>query len=230
MALLIRNRWRLGAMLLALLALSVAGCQRRGQPSELFAEASEQFTAIYSRHLDEAFLLAEMDEVEAKLQQVPKGSSDRFLADELLGRIEEGRAAQVERRRFLEEAMAEARRPSRDFASAREEEPEPPAVAAPEAPDAGSPHPEVGTEVSDLTSLFAPCFVPGERIQLVDVGMREVYELRDLELCRQRHPGYDQRLLVIQDGKVLLVGDKSKVEIHYPDAGVASNPDAGRVR
>src|ERR687887_2751902 len=70
----------------ALLALAAA-CSKKGGPSPEYAQAREEFDALYGRLLDDAYVSPEIHSVEAKLEQVPEQSDDRARAEELLQRI-----------------------------------------------------------------------------------------------------------------------------------------------
>src|SRR5262245_42527610 len=82
------------ALVLAAALLSLApGCRKKRAPSEEFAQAHAQFTRLYAAKLDDAFGDPQMLAIEQLLQQVPDDSADFSSAQELLGRIRQGRLA-----------------------------------------------------------------------------------------------------------------------------------------
>ena len=204
------------------LALGLAGCPRQGPPSPHYAEAHREFVALHGQHLEDAYLLPQMAGIEAKLEQVPKDSGNANEARALLTRIRSGRErrqAQVEDRQA---AVAEARKLPPGAGRSEAFLP-PPAEPAPGAKDAGTDagtdgeQPRVGMALSEVTRLYGDCFLPDERLEVAERGMRATWKLRDTLFCQQRHPGFASRLLVEEEGRVLAIVERASVE--FGDAG-----------
>jgi hypothetical protein len=54
--------------------------------------------------------------------------------------------------------------------------------------------------------------------------MRPTFVLRDMSMCRERHPGFDQRLIIAEADRILVIADRKDVEIVGGDAGVSPPP------
>lgn len=204
----------------AVFGAALTGCQRQGPPSPEYLEASREFSALYGRHLEDAYLLPQMAPIEAKLEQVPPESEHANEAKALLQRIRSGRervqGQRAEReelaRRALEPPPAGTFRPSTD-------EPEAPSKPpAKQAPDAGSEQPVEGMPMAELTRRFGDCFLPGEPVTVEGRGERPTWKLRDTLFCRQQHPGFDERIVVEEAGAVLTIADRSQLQLRG-DAG-----------
>lgn len=199
------------------LLLVVSACPKGGQPSPEYEQARARFNVLYGEKLEDAYLDPEMAAIEQQLEAVPQESSDHQVAQELLKRIRSGRerlqAEQAER----DQALAAARQPPRDFAFA--EQPAPEDAGQPQAPDAGAPQPVAGMPVQELLGRFGDCFLPGESVNIVGKGMRSTFVVRETAFCARRHPGFDQRILFIENEKILHVGDKARLMVTTPDAG-----------
>jgi hypothetical protein len=91
-----------------------------------------------------------------------------------------------------------------------------------EAVDAGH-EPESGMALGDFTHEFSDCFSPWKPIQLseagVDRGMVDSWELKNIANCRDRHPGFQERLVLTDPRKVVMVVSRSMLEVHGGDAG-----------
>lgn len=209
---------------LALLVVSglaaTAGCRRQKLPSQEFAAANRLFVRIYGEKLEEAFVDPRMAQVEQLLNEVGVGSADYSAAQELLNRIQAGRQkAQAElnaRRELLRAASAPVQMTSRWT-------PSPPVDAGvAEARDAGH-EPTDGMALGDFTHEFSDCFTPWKQVQLteggVNRGMVDTWELKNIANCRDRHPGFQDRLVVTDPKKVVMVVNKSMLEVHQVDAG-----------
>ena len=208
-------------VLIAAAALISTACFRQGDPSVAFEQAQAEFNALYGRHLEDAYLMEEMDAIETKLAEVPESSSDYNRAQHLLMRIRSGRERQQARIAEREAAIAQARAPAPDVPfSGTPAAPQDAGTAQAEAPDAGVPGPVAGMPVSELTRRWSECFLPGLPVDVPQRGTLRTFDLRDTAYCRQQHPGYDQKVVVVEAGKVLFVGDRSKIEIVREDAGV----------
>ena len=93
---------------------------------------------------------------------------------------------------------------------------------AAEASDAGSNQPSPHMPLAEFTKRFSGCFQPSDRINVIGKGMMDSWELKDIANCRDRHPGFDQ-LLVLTDGKEVSTNiAKSLVEYRLPDGGLPS--------
>lgn len=202
-------------------ALLLAACTGRPKPSEDFTEASQRFNQLYGQHLDAAYARPEMAEIEAQLARVPERSLDAASAQALLTRIREGRARLQKQQADTQAALAQARTPVvlAPVASAVEERP--PAPEAPDAgpPDAGTPGPQVGTPESELAAGFRGCFTRAQMLEVVGRGRRQSWELQGSSRCRLEYPAHADSLVVVEDGRVLMVTPKSSVRTGPADAG-----------
>ncbi len=214
------------APLLLLLAVSecallLAACTQRPKPSEDFMEASQRFNQLYGQHLDGAYARPEMGEIEAQLARVPERSLDAPAAQALLARIREGRARHEKQQADTQAALAEARTPAVLAPSSSADEPESPPPEVPDAgpPDAGTPGPQVGTPESELSGGFRGCFARAQTLQVVGRGPRQSWELQASSRCRLEYPAHADSLVVVEDGRVLMVAPKSSVRTGPADAG-----------
>lgn len=219
------------AAALCVLALVCSGCLRQGEPSAAYAEGTKAFNELYGRYLEEAYAHPDMAAAEEKLASVPKDSSDYRHAQELVKRIQSGRERTQAERDAREEAMANAARPTPNFEFRRDTEPEiaPPAPEAKLVVDAGeAAQPAVGMAIADLQRRWGDCFVAGPSLEVRGQGELSTLELRDLLFCRQRHPGFDQRLVAFEGGTVRMLAEKKDiVQVPVADAGAAPARDGG---
>ena len=189
------------ACLALLLALSWGGC-RKAAPSPEYASAAELYSSLYRQAQDDAYQDPRMAEVQALLAQVSPESRDAPAAAELLAKINEGRA-RVDAEAFARrQAIAEALKPT-----AFEHTPDPapgPSAGAGAAPlDAGFPQPTAGMGLGEFTARFGECFRAGPQVLLAGKGPVDSFELRDLKVCRDRHPNYGGKRVAVESGKVL---------------------------
>jgi hypothetical protein len=213
--------WALGAVV------AVAGCSRKGGPSPEYAQAREQFNALYGRLLDDAFVSPEIAAIEAKLVQVPERSEDFASAQELLQRIRSERERMQSRvadraaavRGALREATSDFQ-----FASAGEEDAGLPDAGRPDAGSSGQP--KAGMALAELRRRFGMCFEPGMELELPGKGGRPTFALRNMAVCRERHPGFDRKLVVAEGERVLFIADQKDVEIVGGEAGVSPTQSA----
>jgi hypothetical protein len=205
-------------------ALVLPGC-RKGESSPLYEEARDEFNALYARLLEDAYLSPELGPIEQKLEQVPPDAEEASRAQELLRKIRSGRERAQARIAAREEDMRRAAGASTDFEFTRgAEEPD----AGPDAAvDGGSPQPIAGMPMSEVRARFGMCFESGTAIEVSGKGSLPSWNLRDLGVCRERHPGFDQKVLIAEGDKVLVVADRKDVEIVGGDAGVPPAQDAG---
>lgn len=201
--------------------LLLAACPGKPQPSADFVEASQRFNRLYGQHLDAAYALPEMADIEAQLEKVPERSLDASAAQALLARIREGRARAQQQQEDTRAALDEARRPVQLAPSSESPEAPPAEEEAPDAgpPDAGTPGPQVGTAESELAGGFLGCFSRGQRVQVVGRGPRQTWELQGSSRCRLEYPAHADSLVVVEEAKVLMVTPKSSVRTGPADAG-----------
>jgi hypothetical protein len=217
---------RAAAFLLGAL-LGLAGCSRSGGPSPEYAQAREEFNALYGRLLDDAYVSPQMATVEAKLERVPEQSEDHSRAQELLQRIRSERERIQMQIAEREAAVKGAVQATDDFQFARAGEED---AGAPDAGarDAGtSDQPAAGMPLAELRRRFGMCFDPGTELELPGKGNRPTFVLRNMAVCRERHPGFDRRLVVAEGDRVLFIADQKDVEIVGGDAGVSPSQNAG---
>jgi hypothetical protein len=165
-----------------------------------------------------------MDDVEAKLRQVPKDSLDAPASQALLARIDAGRQ-QVQREAKERQQASEAAlappvvEPSIEAPKALA----PVIVADAGVPDAGSPEPVAGMSREEFDQRFLGCFSSKGPVRVgVDGGMGEAFELSADGECQAQFPSYKDRMVVADSNKVLGAG---KV-LSSPKPAVAA--DAGQ--
>jgi hypothetical protein len=204
------------------LCTALAGCLRKGEPSADYREGRARFTELYGRELEDAYLHPEMAEVEAQLEAVPKESSDSQRAEELLRRIRSGRERVSSLRQEREEELAAALAPTIDPGATAEPSapPEPPAQDEAAEPDAGAPEPVDGMSVEELIARFSACFAAGEQVLVEGEGLRPTWALRPTAPCQARFARLQDKLLIADEGGVLLIVERSRLEIQPADGGV----------
>ncbi len=214
------------------LSLAPAACRKEpGPPSEAYTQAHGRFTKLYGQKLDEAYSDPAMAEIEAQLQKVPPDSSDAQAAQELLGRIREGRA-QRERAAQETQAAVESSRKGLAMPPSNTDSPDfPPPPPPPEPQDAGQPDagggegPDVGTPAAQLVAGFNGCFRRGQQINIEGRGFRDAWEMVDRLACRLEYPGAADKVLIIEEDKVLALLAKSSLTVTTEQP---SAQDAGR--
>ncbi len=187
-------------------------------PSEQYTQAHELFTKLYAAQLDDAFADPAMARVEELLRQVRDDSSDWRAAKELSRRIQEGRKAiaDAEAARRIASAQASAPMP---YQRMTPDAPKPSGAPAAPEKNAGANQPVPHMALSEFTSRFSGCFKAADKINVLGQGMFDSWELKDIANCRDRHPGFDQ-LLVLTDAKeIFTTVAKSLVEYRIGDAG-----------
>lgn len=209
------------ALLLVSSLVWTTGCRRRKLPSQEFEAANRLFVRVYGEKLDEAFVDPRMVQVEQLLGEVGAESADYAAAQELLSRIHTGREKrQTElnaRRELLQAASAPVQMTSRWV-------PSPPVDAGvAQVPDAGAHEPANGMALSDFTHQFSDCFTPWKPIQVTEDGVSrgtvDSWELKNIANCRDRHPGFQDRLVLTDPAKVVMVVSRSALEVRQADAG-----------
>ena len=184
------------------LALSSAACRRDPPPSPEYAQAFERYLALRQDGRDAAFLTPEMDAVLQQLAAVDPKSRDAAAARELATTIEEGRSRARAHQDALAAARGVGRRPIDLPASSGEQEPEAEAAPAEADPVEKTPQPAYGMTVAELRQQFSRCFVPGEPMHIPNKGLRDIWVLKDLAICRQLHPKYVAEVVLLEGGKV----------------------------
>jgi hypothetical protein len=213
------------------LAFAPAACRKEpGPPSEAYAQAHKRFTKLYGQKLDAAYVDPAMAEIEAQLGQVPPDSVDAPAAQELLTRIRDGRRQQEQVAQETQEAIERARTPLDMPTSRTPDAPTPPPPPR-EPPDAGQPDagqgaaPDIGTPAAQLVAGFNGCFRRAQAINIEGRGMRDAWEMVDRLACRLEYPGVADKVLVIEEDKVLALLAKSSLKV---TSEPPSAPDAGR--
>jgi hypothetical protein len=221
----LKKRAVVGCALSAVVAL--AACSKKGGPSPEYAQAREEFNTLYGRLLEDAYVSPEIRPIEAMLEHVPKQSEDHAPAQELLQRIRSSRERiQAEMAEREATVRGEMRAGNQDFQFARAEEDA--GTPRAEATDAGAiEQPIAGMAVSELRGRFGMCFEPGMELEVSGRGNRPTFALRNMAVCRQRHPGFERRLVVAEGDRILFIADQKDVEIVGGDAGVPPTQSAG---
>ena len=218
--------------ILALVALSLSGCNRHRDPSPEFSLASESFNKLYAQKLDDAYLDPKMREVEALLQRVPADSLDAQAAGELLSRIRDGRVRMQKALDDAQAAGAAARRPSTVSNAPREQPAEAaPQLAAPPPPDAGpaeAVQPTAGMSMVEFNRRFADCFQISGPVDVQGAGARDSYDLVDSSRCRTAHPSFVDAI-VVADGQAVL-GVVAKASLLRPPPPPAPRTVVPRLR
>jgi len=206
--------------------LVLGACKKPGPPSPEYTQAVQLHGKLYGQKLEEAYLDPQMAEVEALLQKVPPGSVDAPAARQLEQRIQQGRAALESENAKRQSAIAEATKPAANpFPDRPEEKPAEPSPA-PEVPDAGVPRPLPGMPMSEFTQRFSGCFEPYQSLYVEGKGQRETYALKNIANCRDRFPGFDALVLIVDEtgSKLWQFGPKSDIQLKVIDAGTPAPP------
>lgn len=208
--------------------LALAACNKRKQPSPEYAQAVSMFGKLYGQKLDDAYVDPKMADVEALLQKVPADSADAEAARKMLQDIQDNRARVEKENAERAKAREEATQPSSSpVTSAPAPEPDKPPEPAPEAPDAGAKEPMPGMSVTELSQRFSGCFEQGDSLVVEGRGERETWVLKDIANCRDRFPGFDQYVIIIENGKIWQLGFRSGIRREVLDAGTSGGQDAG---
>jgi hypothetical protein len=170
-----------------------------------------------------------MDEVIALLQRVPSESVDGPAAQDLLKKIQDGRAEARARADALKKDMdvLHAEPPPNAFAAAAPRPPELAPAAAPGADagvDAGPAEPASGMSLADFNRQWGDCFEAGKQVNVVGVGLRDTYALKGYNRCRDALPGFDERLVIVDRNQVLGVVARSSVQEVAVDSGPPPAP------
>lgn len=207
-----------GLTLALALILATPGCRRT--LSQDYVQAAAQFDALRVRLGAEAVLDPQIAQVETLLQRVPKGSLSYGSAQALQKRIDDDRAELTRAKEARETSMREALKPPDvQFSSLpRREEPAPTPPA--DVPDAGSAQPVAGMPLGELSQRFSGCFTTGAPLNVMGKGKLETWVLKDITNCRDRHPGFAERLILVENGKILTAVDRATARAQtIPDGG-----------
>lgn len=202
-------------------AVAMLACSKRGNPSPSYTQAQELFQRVYAEKLDEAFDDDRMPKVEQLLANVPATSSDAPAARQLSERILTGRAHQREETKKRKENLAAAREPV-TLPPSQYVRPnvEVAAGTPPPAVDAGPPrNPSPGMPYDQFVDLFSGCFRQRGSIMVEGHGMKETWELKDITNCRDRHPGFDELIVLIDENKILATVRKDAIQKVAADGG-----------
>jgi hypothetical protein len=212
--------WRGGVALILLSTLvGTLGCHRQKPPSQEFASANRLFVRIYGEKLEDAYMDPRMAQVEQLLSEVAVASADYAAAQQLLTRIRTGREKALAELNARQAAVGKANTPVQ-MTSGWTSSPRP--EASDQAVDAGH-EPASGMALSDFTHEFSDCFSPWKPVQLTEQGVEkgtvDSWELKDIANCRDRHPGFQDRVVLTNPKKVLYVVNRALLETRAPDAG-----------
>ncbi|NTX62569.1 hypothetical protein HUA74_18095 [Myxococcus sp. CA051A] len=220
------------AALVSALLLVLSACRREPPPpSAEYEQATRQFRELYAQKLDDAYLDPQMGSIEAKLQRVPQDSLDAPSAQELLQRIQKNRARMQESLVARQKAVASAHEVVPNAPSTTLAPPPPPPPA--EAVDAGPPDagpvngPQTGTPANELVAGFRGCFKRGTPINVEGRGIRDAWELTDSTACRLEYPGHPDTVLIVEEGRVLMLLPKSSVRTVTRTLDAGTEPPAG---
>src|SRR5919197_1252047 len=92
-------------------------------------------------------------------------------------------------------------------------------------PDAGSrdagasDQPSAGMPLSELRRRFGMCFDSGTELELPGKGSRPTFVLRNMALCRERHPGFDHRMIIVEGDRLLAIAEEKDLQMGGADAG-----------
>jgi hypothetical protein len=195
--------------------LSASACKKKSASPE-YVEARYLYEKLYDEKLSDAFVDPRMKRVEQLLERVSPDSKDASAAAALLTKLREGRARvekeNADRARMIRESLRPLPPPPRTST---------PPPARPSVSDAGVPtQPMVGMSARELSARFSRCFQRGPTLPLQE-GPVETYELKNLAVCRDLHPGFDADLLIIRDGKISQSTRKDGIRRVLADGGFA---------
>ncbi len=221
---------RLRLLAVGLLVASLAACPKRREPSADFSRASEAFSRLYARELDDAFLDPALRDIEALLGHVPEDSLDAQAAADLRARIVQGRTRMQKVITDRQAASAAALAPPAfNAANTRSAPAAAPAPAPRPQADAGTgvpTQPTAGMSVRDFNRLFGDCFQAAGPVTVIGRGQRDTWTLSDASGCQTRFPTFVASV-VIGDGDALLgVVPKSSL-VPPADAGAGTGPAPG---
>lgn len=214
--------------IVVLLAVPFSAC-KKPKPSEQYAQALSLHASLYAQSLDDSYLDPRMAEVEALLRQVDSSSLDYPEAVELLKKISTERTRVEAEEKERQEAMAKAMEPTVMPSTGTESAP---AAAEPTAPppaqDAGPSQPVAGMSITEFQQRFGGCFESGPSLEVEGKGQATSYQLKNIANCRDRYPGFDTELVIVQGQTLVGTTPRSSIatESRYTDGGLVP-PDAG---
>ncbi|MBI3182906.1 MAG: hypothetical protein HYZ28_12280 [Myxococcales bacterium] len=202
------------------LALALFACSK-SKPSPEYAQAMSLHASLYAEKLDDAYWDPRMAEVEALLSKVPESSLDHAAAKDMLERIASGRERVKAEDEQRKKAVAEALKPVPMPPSEPSALPPPAPKAAEAPPDAGPTQPVSGMSAAEFLARFSGCFRQADAVEVTGRGKMDSYELKDIANCRDRHPGFADRVVLLEAGKVYDFVAKSafRLEWRLPDGG-----------
>jgi hypothetical protein len=211
---------RVGVATIGLL-LGTVGCRKT--ISDDYVQAAQLFDALRSKAGAEAALDPRMAQVEALLRKVPERSLSHPSAVALQKRIDDERTALVQAREARDRSVQEALKPPDvHFAPSLPKSIPVKALPPESAPDAGAAQPVEGMAVSEFSQRFSGCFAPDAPLDVLGKGKLETWALKNIANCRDRHPGFDDRLVVVEKGKILAMVDRAAARSRsIPDGGAA---------
>jgi len=201
------------------------GCRSERKRSIDYAQAIELHATLVGSEVDEAYSDPQMEEVVGLLRKVNESHVEHGAALSLLDRIQKERERVVAERKAREDALKKAQTPvpfqhsgaSASPAAGRTE------VAAP-SPRAGD-QPEIGMGFRDFDRQFSGCFTQWQSIEVKGRGPMDAYELKDITNCRERHPGFMGKLVLVRGSEIYSFIERSAVRLErrLPDGGVLKN-------
>ena len=193
--------------LAVLLVLAVLpSCRKRpGPPSLEYAEARDKLIEIRKDRVEDAYFDPRIEEVLALLAQVDPKSVDADAARELKAEIDQARAEKArhdqEEAKLIEQVRASPSVGSTASLPAPSPAAEPEAAAGPT--DAGPPKDPVnGMSASDFKRLFSDCYDFVRPAMGPTGNTGETWALKDMGVCRDRHPGSVGHYVILLDNKV----------------------------
>ncbi len=231
--------------LLVLTAVLVVACNRSKGPSPKYEQARERWTVILKeKGFEGAFVDGRAQEVLDLLQQVDRRSMDAPYAEKLRGEIEAGRREAAERTLAFERREAELREAAAKASAAMgtrllQVVPQSAAPLSPSdqtTPDGGAKddQPGVGMEAERFKRDFARCFEYKNPSIVQGRAGGEVWGLKDLTICRELHPSFGDKAVLLMDGKLITIRSASElapkrfklVEGKLFEAGPETSPEA----
>jgi hypothetical protein len=210
-----RSRLSLFVFPLAAALVLGAGCSKK--PSPEYAEAASRHRQLVELEGSAAYGLPAMDEVVALLARVPEDSADKAKADALRAEVARRKAEVEAEEAARQQAIADALKPPSYERLGDEAFPD---AGAPTPPPAeANPQPVPRMPLRELESRFSGCFQKAEPIVVTGRGQRDTWELKNIANCRDRHPGFDKQIIIIEGDAILSLVDKAAVRLEVPDAG-----------
>lgn len=215
-------------VVLAACVLLAFGCQRSSGPSDAYQQAFERYLALRTAQQDRAFLDPEMDRILEQLSQVDPQSTDAEAAQKLAEDIRAGQARARAHREELARLGQAGRTPiALPPGGGDAEEADDAEAPAGENPVETVPQPAYGMTVAQLREHFSRCFQPGEPIHVPGKGLRDIWELKNLGICRELHPRYVRDVVLLEEGKVWGTATPGERIVFPTDGGTPQAPAPG---